>query len=119
MHTVNIDTIQAVPLPKRTIRVLVGSGSPLSSTRMTFGVTTVPAGETMDPHSHGAEEEIIYILSGHGYVDIDGAREPLRAGTVIKLPVKSAHYICNESPGEMTFVFCFNPPVQVGAYDKS
>jgi len=118
MNTVNIAAIKKVQLPKRDIQVLVGTGSPLSSTRMTFGVTTVPAHTTMDPHTHKVEEEIIYIVTGQGYVEIDGTREKLKPGTVIELPVGSSHFIHNDSDEAMTFTFCFNPPVQIGAYDR-
>ena len=101
----------------RDVKVLVGTGSPVTSERMTFGVTMVPAGNRMDPHSHG-QEEIIYVLSGRGYVDIDGAKEILEPGTVVKLPSDSTHCICNDSGEELQFTFCFNPPVQVGSYDR-
>ncbi len=118
MHTVNIEKIKKIPLPKREVRVMVGSGSPISSNCMTFGVCTVAQDTKMDPHTHLNEEEIIYILSGNGYVEIDGTKEKLKTGTVIKIPRGKAHTICNESHENMNFTFCFNPPVEIGSYDK-
>ena len=119
MNTVNIEKIAEISLPKREVRVLVGSGSPISSNCMTFGVCTVPPTTKMDPHTHSREEEIIYVLSGHGYVEIDGTKEKIKTGSVIKISKGSSHIMCNESDEDMNFTFCFNPPVEIGSYDKN
>lgn len=118
MNMVNIKDIKKIPLPKREIKVLVGTGSPVNSSNMTFGVTTISPNIVMDPHVHNKEEEIIYILNGYGYVVIDGKKEKIEEGTVIKLPIGSSHYLSNTSNTEMVFTFCFNPPVEIGSYDK-
>lgn len=118
MYTINLDDIATSQLPKRGVKILVGGDSRLQSSRMTFGVATVAPHCAMDPHDHTKEEEIIYIMTGHGYVEIDGVREALRPGTVIQLPPGCSHAVCNESAAAMTFTFCFHPPVVVGSYDK-
>jgi mannose-6-phosphate isomerase-like protein (cupin superfamily) len=75
--------------------VLIGNGSPVTSESMTF-----------------------YILSGNGYVEMNGIKENIKDGTAVKIPTGSSHSICNESPENMNFIFCFNPPVKIGSYDK-
>jgi quercetin dioxygenase-like cupin family protein len=118
MNTVNIKDIKKIVLPKRDVKVLIGNNSPINSLNMTFGVATILPKTSMDPHIHNKEEEIIYILSGYGYVDIDGEKEKIEEGTVIKLPIGSKHYLCNNSNVEMNFTFCFNSPIIIGTYDK-
>ena len=118
MNTINISDIKALKLPKRDIKVLVGGSSAVQSEYMTFGVTTIQPDMKMDPHTHMNEEEIIFILSGEGYVEIDDKQEELREGTVIKLPIGSEHLLNNTSNKEMTFVFCFNAKMNIGSYDK-
>ncbi len=118
MNTVNIKDIKKMPLPKRDIKVLVGAGSPIDSSNMTFGVTTIPPNTVMDPHIHNKEEEIIYILNGYGYVDIDGEKEKIEEGTVIKLPIGRSHYLSNTSGSDMIFTFCFHPTIKIGSYDN-
>ena len=103
MNIVNIKDVKVISLPKRNIKVLIGSGSVLKSEYMTFGVTTVPPKTKMDSHIDLKEEEIIYILSGYGYVEIDGNKEDLKKGVVIKLPIGSSHYIYNESSKSASF----------------
>ena len=118
MNTVNIKEIKKISLPKRGVKILIGSGSPLNSSNMTFGVATIPPKTLMDPHLHTKEEEIIYILTGFGYVSIDGKKENIKEGTVIKLDIGTSHFISNNSDVEMNFTFCFHPPVKVGSYDN-
>ena len=118
MNTVNIKEIKKISLPKRDIKVLVGTGSPINSLNMTFGVATIPPKTSMDPHAHNKEEEIIYILNGDGFVYIDGTKESIEQGSVIKLPIGSSHYLSNNSSDDMNFIFCFHPPVIIGSYDK-
>jgi len=119
MNTVNVKDIKKISLPKRDIKVLVGSGSPVDSLNMTFGITTILPNTSMDPHIHNKEEEIIYILTGYGYVEIDGKKEKIEEGTVIKLVAGSEHFICNNSNVDMNFTFCFHPSIKIGSYDKN
>ena len=118
MNIVKIKDIKKISLPKRDIKVLVGTGSPINSLNMTFGVATIPPKTSLDPHIHNKEEEIIYLLSGDGFVYIDGNKESIEEGTVIKLPIGSSHYLSNNSSDDMNFIFCFHPPVIIGSYDK-
>lgn len=50
---------------------MVGGSSAVQSKFMTFGVTTIKPHTKMDSHTHMNEEEIIFILSGEGYVEIN------------------------------------------------
>jgi quercetin dioxygenase-like cupin family protein len=118
MYTLDLANAESKNLPKRTVRVLVGGASPLQSDRITFGVATVKPRTTMDPHTHETEEEIIYVLSGSGFVDMEGAKEEVKEGTVIQVPIGKSHSMSNQSDEEMNFIFCFNPPVVLGSYDK-
>lgn len=118
MYTEQLKNLKFIFLPKRKIKVLIGGNSSLQSNHITFGVTTVSPKTKMDSHTHNKEEEIIYILSGYGYVEIDNKKENIKEGTVIKLPVGCLHCISNQSDEEMNFTFCFNPPVEIGSYDK-
>ena len=118
MNTINLRDIDKINLPKRDIQVLVGGKSPLQSEYMTFGIAAVGPNTLMDSHVHNKEEEIIFILSGYGYVEIDGEKEKIEKDTVITLPIGSRHCLSNESDEVMRFSFSFNPPVKIGSYDN-
>lgn len=118
MNIINISEVKLLKLPKRDAKILVGGNSPVKSDYMTFGVTFVKPKTKMDYHIHKKEEEIIYIVNGEGYVDINGKRESIRKGTVIRIPIGSKHLIINNSKDTMEFVFCFNSKISIGSYDK-
>jgi len=98
-------------LPRRTVTVIVGRDD-FKSDRMTFGVTEVPPNTTMLPHVHQREEEIIYIMDGHGYAQVGDETKEIDPGTVIIAKTGQEHFICNESNESMHFSFCFSPPLK-------
>ena len=117
MNTVHERDVNMLELPGRCCRVIVG-GDHLKADYLTFGVTEVPPGAKMSPHTHEREEEVIYILQGWGEVVVDGIAEKLEKGTTIYLRVGSEHHIENKSSETMRFTFSFSPPVKIGSYEK-
>jgi len=117
MNTVHEKDVAWLNLPGRRCRVMVG-GSGLKADHLTFGVTEVPPQSIMTSHTHGKEEEIIYILKGWGVAVVDGKAEPIEEGSAICLPAGSEHYIENKSDKTMKFTFAFSPPVKIGSYDS-
>lgn len=59
-------------------------------------IASVRPGEATTPHSHD-EEETFLILSGSGFITVDGERERIGAGDVIYLPRGSTHTVANAS----------------------
>jgi quercetin dioxygenase-like cupin family protein len=117
MYTVREDEIERLHLPGRDVRLLIGADR-LGAKNVTMGICEVPPQRAMDPHSHDNEEEVIYVLLGHGRVVVDGGSEAIGPGSAIYLPVGSEHHIINESDDVLKFVFCFSPKVIVGSYDR-
>src|SRR5690242_18956914 len=63
-------------------------------------VARMPAGkESFVYHSHHLEEEWMYILSGTGIAEIDGAEYEVGAGDFMAFPTPSvAHHLRNPGP---------------------
>ena len=114
MFTLNEEDVSRLDLPGRTCKVLVGNEK-LAAENLTFGVTEVDATSKMTPHKH-EQEEVIFILRGHGRVTINDKPEEIKEGTVIYLPSNSEHAIENESSETMKFTFAFSPTIKVGSY---
>ena len=55
-----------------------------------LGFSTIPPGLSTEAHHHVAEE-IAYIVTGTGYVEMDGERFELGPGSVIFTPSNSVH----------------------------
>ena len=113
-NSINSDQVETKKLPGRDVKVLSDA---LQVKNLTFGLCEVPPQAAMNPHGH-TQEEVIFILEGHGHVNIGGQQEQIRQGTLVHFPSGVEHVITNQSDGLMRFTFCFSPPVKVGSYDK-
>lgn len=113
-NTISIESVSPQQLPGRSVRVLSDA---LPIRNLTFGICEVPPRSEMQPHSH-VQEEVIFILEGHGVVSIDGVVEKVEPGTLAHFASGAEHYTANEDEIVMRFAFCFSPPVVVGSYDR-
>jgi len=76
----------------------------LKRTGVNFG--KIPPGkESFIYHSHDREEEWIYILSGRGIAEIDGAEFEVGAGDFMGFPTPSvAHHLRNAGTEELIYL---------------
>lgn len=57
----------------------------------------IKAGHRMSYHSHDYRNEVWTVLSGKGYVIIDGNKQKIEAGSVINIPAGCKHTIIGET----------------------
>jgi quercetin dioxygenase-like cupin family protein len=67
----------------------------------------IPVGRAPD-HFH-TYDEVIYVLEGEGYLEIDGEQAPVTAGTCIHLPSRTVHCLANTGEREMRVLGVFRP----------
>jgi len=70
---------------------------------------TVPPGVITQLHYHPKTEEIYYILSGSGLMEIDGQTRPVGPGDAIAIPPGRKHRIHNPSQTDLVFLCCCAP----------
>ena len=117
MYTVKMNEAELMRLPMRDVRCFIGGekmDTPVKSDQITMGMTEVPGGTDMIPHTHAIEEEIIFVLEGTGEVIIGGVTEALEPFTAAKFPVGVEHQVRNTGDSMMRFVFMFNPVFSFG-----
>jgi uncharacterized cupin superfamily protein len=72
---------------------------PLGLTTLGINVTRIAPGKAAYPfHSHRCNDELFYILSGHGELRLGSERHPVKPGDVIGCPIggpETAHQIVN------------------------
>src|SRR5437879_1487004 len=59
-------------------------------------------------HDVGADE-VVYVLEGGGFLEIDGERAPLRAGSCVHLPARLVHCLANTGDSELRLLGVFRP----------
>jgi mannose-6-phosphate isomerase-like protein (cupin superfamily) len=62
----------------------------------------IPAGHHGGKHCHG--EEAIHVLSGSGFIVVDGRRYDFRPGTTMHVPFSAEHQLFNTGTDEVEYV---------------
>jgi uncharacterized cupin superfamily protein len=84
-------------------------GLAVGAEKLGYNLTVVPAGKRAFPmHCHYANEEMFFILEGHGEIRMGDACLPIRKGDVINCPAggpETAHQIINTmEEGELKYL---------------
>ena len=118
LESAHIDTCTVYHLPGRDWYYLLGPQN-CQAKNLVFGVAEFPAGTLAAAHTHQAEEEIIYILSGAGAIIADREETHLEPGVAVFIPPGLVHQIRTDGGEPLKLVTLFSPPVTPGAYDPN
>jgi mannose-6-phosphate isomerase-like protein (cupin superfamily) len=86
---------------------LLGATPEVGCRSVTQFIGLIPPGRAPD-HFH-RYDEVIYVLDGEGYLEIDGERAPIGAGSCIHLPRTLVHCLANTGESEMRVLGVFTP----------
>lgn len=76
----------------------------LADTIVAIYETTLERGQTIRPHYHPDAEELYYLLSGTGMMQIGTERRAVEVGDVIYIPPEKVHFIQNTSSEPLRFI---------------
>jgi len=108
--------VHELDLPGRHLRWVVNKDN-TGAKYCTMAVIRVAPGEKVRPaHSHPNGEEVIYILSGHGRVLVNGEVAPVKTGSAVLFPQGEIHMLQNLSDVEMKVACFFAPPAGLENY---
>jgi len=62
-------------------------------------------GETVPAHVHTDEDQIYFVVSGHGVVALDSKETPVDAGSSVLIPIGTEHRITNTGSEPLDYVF--------------
>ncbi len=74
----------------------------------------VAPGERTTPHYHPQSEEIYYILSGRGEMQLERETRAVGPGDAIAIPPGQVHTILNPGPEPLVFLCCCAPGYEHG-----
>jgi len=99
-------------------------GPLLGAKDLGYSYDVVPPGKRSCPfHSHRAEEEMFFIVSGTGLLRYGSETRPVRAGDFICCPTggpETAHQIVNDSDAPLAYIsVSTNLPAEVCEYPDS
>lgn len=90
-----------------TIRSLLDLSN-ASVANQSLAEATLPAGGETERHYHRISEEIYYLTSGRGVMEIDGTEREVGPGDAILIPPGAWHQIRATEP--LCFLCCCAPP---------
>lgn len=70
---------------------------------------TLPSGSSTQRHYHKLSEEIYFVLSGRGIMEVDGSTREVSVGDGILIPPGAWHEL-RALDGELKFLCCCAPP---------
>lgn len=117
MHYVKEEDVVGIQLPGRLWKKLIGPDSG-GCKNMILGVVIFPPGSDPGTHVHPAEEEIIYVISGHGETKVAGKTYPLDPGVSVFTEPGVEHGVRTLGEEPLVLISVFSPPVRPGSYDK-
>ena len=68
-----------------------------------FMIGHIPTGGSVGAHVHETNSEVIYVISGNGYVIYDGQREELHKGSVHYCPKGHKHTMVNDHEEDLVY----------------
>lgn len=62
-------------------------------------------GDTVPAHTHLDEDQVYHVASGSGFVELDGERTTVAAGSSVLIPLGTEHLITNTGSEPLDYVF--------------
>ena len=75
------------------------------TSRLNVTHVSIHPGDTVPAHTHEDEDQVYYVASGSGFVELDGKRTDVAAGSSVLIPVGTEHLITNTGSGQLDYVF--------------
>jgi quercetin dioxygenase-like cupin family protein len=114
--TVHEEDVQALGLPGRELRWLVGPDTVKAEGCSACVIRVAPGDKVKPAHSHPNGEEVIYIISESGRVLVAGEVQTVRAGAAVLFPRGAVHMLHNTGSEEMKVVCFFAPATNLENY---
>jgi mannose-6-phosphate isomerase-like protein (cupin superfamily) len=77
--------------------------------RMSLAMETLRLGQHTDTHWHAHLEEIYYILTGRGRMEIGDEARKVQAGDAILIPINRAHCLYNSGDDDLVLLCATSP----------
>lgn len=75
------------------------------TSRLNVTHVRIKPGETVPAHTHQDEDQVYYVASGTGFVELDGVRTDVSAGSAVMIALGTEHLITNTGSDPLDYVF--------------
>jgi mannose-6-phosphate isomerase-like protein (cupin superfamily) len=106
-----VEGIRASPPYARTLKHLAAPWT-IGTQNLWIGMSKVDPGSRSNPHHHDVQEEVFYVVSGHGEIEVGNEREPIEPGSVIVVPPGMTHSLINTGDETLKVFSAVAPPFE-------
>ena len=75
------------------------------TSRLNVTHVRIHPGQTVPAHTHTDEDQVYWVASGSGFVELAGARTEVAAGSAVLIPLGTEHLITNTGSEPLDYVF--------------
>ena len=109
MPVFNLTDVVGTQFPAgRLTRVLAGPGAPAELDHFVTGHVTIYPGGEVPGHAH-EQEEMYFIISGDGVMEINGEKTAVATGSYAVIPPQQWHCLRNMAKENLVMLFCYAP----------
>jgi mannose-6-phosphate isomerase-like protein (cupin superfamily) len=101
-------TGRTYPARRRT-QNLVGGASPIQAKNFSMGFVTLEPQGGQVPWHNQEQEEIYFIVEGHGEMCLGAERQNIAGGQAVHIPPGVFHQLTNTGMTPMKMIYCYGP----------
>lgn len=110
--------VEKKQIESRTLQWLIADNGAIQSELCSCCIVEMQPGSTAKPpHSHGTEEEAIYVLEGRGVIMTEGgASHPVEKGSLVLMRLNEIHMLCNNGDENLRAICFYSDKTDVSKY---
>jgi quercetin dioxygenase-like cupin family protein len=109
VRVVALESVEPIELPGGSWSRMLVTEDRVGGNTSSIGFSVFKPGSATASVSHETEE-VAYVVSGTGRLDLDGGEVRFEAGDAIHIPPRTWHSVVNDSDDEVVMVFGFPHP---------
>ena len=94
---------------RRVTKNLVGGASPISCANFSLGYVILEPNGGQVPWHNQDQEEVYFIVEGHGEMCLGEERSEIQAGQAVFIPPGEFHQLTNTGDTRMVMMYCYGP----------
>jgi mannose-6-phosphate isomerase-like protein (cupin superfamily) len=105
--------LETIGTPAPNARTLKHLAAPWTNgAHVWIGLTEFGPGVSSNPGAHEGREEVFYVLSGSGVIEVEGEQAEVGPGSVVVAGPGETHSIANTGTELLRMVCCVSPPFE-------
>ncbi len=110
MNIADLEKIEGRTYPaRRKTQNLVGGASPIQLNNFCMGYVTLDPNGGQVPWHNQDQEEVYFVVSGHGEMCLGEERREMTSGQIVQIPPGVFHQMTNIGDTPLHFVYCYGP----------